>query len=32
MVEVGVFEAGIDVSQAYTTEYVCQGLGVDLFK
>jgi NitT/TauT family transport system substrate-binding protein len=30
MVEVGVFEEGIDVSQAYTTEYVCQGLGVDL--
>lgn len=30
MVEVGVFEAGIDVTQAYTTEYVCHGLGVDL--
>ncbi|MET0439026.1 MAG: ABC transporter substrate-binding protein, partial [Devosia sp.] len=32
MVEVGVFEAGIDVSQAYTTEYVCPGRGVDLYK
>ena len=32
MVKVGVFEAGIDVSQAYTTEYVCKGLGVDKFK
>jgi NitT/TauT family transport system substrate-binding protein len=32
MVKVGVFEAGIDVSQAYSTEYVCQGLGVDLMK
>jgi NitT/TauT family transport system substrate-binding protein len=30
MVEVGVFEAGIDVTQAYTTDYVCQGLGTDL--
>lgn len=30
MVEAGVFEAGIDVSQAYTTDYVCQGLGMDL--
>ena len=28
--EVGLFEAGIDVTQAYTTEFVCQGLGVDL--
>jgi NitT/TauT family transport system substrate-binding protein len=32
MVEVGVFEAGIDVSQAYTTEFVCQGLGKELVK
>ena len=32
MVKVGVFEAGIDVKQAYTTEYVCKGLGVDQFK
>jgi len=30
MVAVGVYEAGIDVTQAYTTEYVCQGLGLDL--
>lgn len=32
MVGVGVFEAGIDVTQAYTTELVCQGLGTDLVK
>jgi NitT/TauT family transport system substrate-binding protein len=32
MVKVGVFDAGIDVSQAYTTEFVCQGLGKDLVK
>ncbi|MBO6718673.1 MAG: ABC transporter substrate-binding protein [Rhizobiaceae bacterium] len=32
MVGVGVFEAGIDVTQAYTTEFVCQGLGKDLVK
>ena len=32
MVEVGLYEAGIDVSQAYTTELVCQGLGMDLVK
>jgi NitT/TauT family transport system substrate-binding protein len=30
MVEAGVFEAGIDVSQAYMTDYVCKGLGMDL--
>jgi NitT/TauT family transport system substrate-binding protein len=30
MVDVGLFEEGIDVSQAYTTEYVCQGLGMEL--
>jgi NitT/TauT family transport system substrate-binding protein len=30
MVEVGLYEAGIDVSQAYTTEYVCKGVGMDL--
>jgi NitT/TauT family transport system substrate-binding protein len=29
---VGLFEAGIDVTQAYTTELVCQGLGMDLAK
>ena len=32
MVEIGLFEAGIDVTQAYTTEFVCQGLGTDLVK
>lgn len=32
MVEVGLFEAGIDITQAYTTEFVCQGLGMDLVK
>ena len=32
MVEVGLYEAGIDVTQAYTTELVCQGLGMDLVK
>lgn len=30
MVEIGLFEAGIDIKQAYTTEYVCQGLGMDI--
>ena len=32
MVEIGLFEPGIDVKQAYTTEFVCQGLGMDLVK
>lgn len=32
MVAVGLFEEGIDVGQAYTTELVCNGLGVDLVK
>lgn len=32
MVEIGLFDAGIDISQAYTTEFVCQGLGMDLVK
>jgi len=32
MVEIGLFEAGIDISQAYTTDLVCQGLGMDLVK
>jgi NitT/TauT family transport system substrate-binding protein len=30
MVGIGLFEEGIDISQAYTTEYVCKGLGVEL--
>ena len=32
LVDVGLFEAGIDVKQAYTTELVCQGLGKELVK
>jgi NitT/TauT family transport system substrate-binding protein len=32
MVEIGLFEPGIDITQAYTTEFVCQGLGMDLVK
>ena len=32
MVEIGLFDAGIDITQAYTTELVCQGLGMDLVK
>ena len=31
-VKVGLYEAGIDYTQAFTTELVCQGLGVDLVK
>lgn len=30
MVEAGMYESGIDVSKAYTTEFVCKGVGVDL--
>ena len=30
MVEVGVLEAGIDVSQAYSTDFVCKGIGLEL--
>jgi NitT/TauT family transport system substrate-binding protein len=32
LVSVGLFEPGIDVKQAYTTELVCQGLGKELVK
>lgn len=32
MAAIGLYDTGIDVKQAYTTEYVCQGLGVDLMK
>jgi NitT/TauT family transport system substrate-binding protein len=32
MTKVGVFAEGIDYTQAYTTELVCQGLGLDLVK
>jgi NitT/TauT family transport system substrate-binding protein len=32
MVKIGLFEPGIDIKQAYTTELVCQGLGMDLVK
>ena len=31
-VKVGLYEAGIDYSQAFNAEFVCQGLGVDLVK
>ena len=31
-VKVGLFDAGIDYTQAYTTELVCKGLGLDLVK
>jgi NitT/TauT family transport system substrate-binding protein len=30
MVEAGVYEAGIDISKAYTTQFVCKGVGMDL--
>jgi NitT/TauT family transport system substrate-binding protein len=32
LVGVGLFPAGVDIKQAYTTEFVCQGLGKDLVK
>lgn len=32
MVAIGLYEPGIDIKQAYTTEYVCQGLGLELVK
>jgi NitT/TauT family transport system substrate-binding protein len=32
MVAAGVYEPGLDVSQAYTTEFVCQGLGMELVR
>jgi len=31
-VKVGLYEAGIDYTQAFSTEFVCQGLGMDLVK
>ncbi|MHB1104325.1 MAG: ABC transporter substrate-binding protein [Devosia sp.] len=31
-VGIGMFPANIDYTQAYTTEFVCQGLGTDLVK
>ena len=31
-VGIGMFPAGIDITQGYTTEFVCQGVGVDLVK
>lgn len=30
MVEAGVVQAGLDLTQGYTLEYVCEGLGMDL--
>ena len=32
MVEAGVVKAGLDLSNAYTTEYVCKGVGMELKK
>jgi NitT/TauT family transport system substrate-binding protein len=32
LVSIGLFPADLDYKQAYTTEFVCQGLGVDLVK
>jgi NitT/TauT family transport system substrate-binding protein len=32
MIEAGLHEEGIDISQAYTTQFVCQGVGVDLYE
>lgn len=32
MVKVGVYEAGIDISKAYTTQFTCKGVGVELAK
>jgi NitT/TauT family transport system substrate-binding protein len=32
MVGAGVVKAGLDLSQVYTTEYVCKGLGKELMK
>ena len=32
MTKVGLFAEGIDVTQAYTTELVCHGLGKELVK
>jgi NitT/TauT family transport system substrate-binding protein len=30
MVDAGVVKDGLDLSNAYTTEYVCKGVGMDL--
>nr|WP_244640267.1 ABC transporter substrate-binding protein [Devosia pacifica] len=30
MIEAGLYEEGIDISQAYTTQFVCNGVGTDL--
>ncbi|MEO5805485.1 MAG: ABC transporter substrate-binding protein [Devosia sp.] len=32
MVKAGVYEDGIDISKAYTTKFVCKGVGMDLVK
>jgi NitT/TauT family transport system substrate-binding protein len=32
MITAGVYEEGIDVSKAYTTQFVCKGVGMDLAK
>ncbi|MBU1305886.1 MAG: ABC transporter substrate-binding protein [Alphaproteobacteria bacterium] len=32
MVKVGVYEAGIDISKAYTTQFTCKSVGMELAK
>ena len=32
MVEAGVVKDGLDFTKAYTTEFVCKGVGMDLKK
>jgi NitT/TauT family transport system substrate-binding protein len=32
MVDAGVVKDGLDLSKAYTTEYVCKGVGMELKK
>lgn len=30
MIKAGVYEAGIDISKAYTTQFVCKGVGMEM--
>ncbi|MDR6291903.1 NitT/TauT family transport system substrate-binding protein [Inquilinus ginsengisoli] len=32
MVKAGVLEAGLDVGKAFTTQFVCKGVGLDVYK
>lgn len=32
MVAAGVYEDGIDITEAYTTQFVCHGVGTDLYR